>query len=545
MTATRDAVIVGSGHNGLVAANLLADAGWDVLVLEQQDEPGGAIRSDESLRPGFITDWFSAFYPLAAVSPVMDRLDLDRWGLRWSHAPAVLAHVLPDNRCAVLARDAEQTAASLDTFATGDGEAWLAMLADYERISTPLLDALFSPFPPMRAGLRLAQRLGFGDLLRFARFALQSARRVGDERFRGEGGPLLLAGNALHTDLAPEAPGGAIYGWLLSMLGQTIGFPTPVGGSGMITAALVARLQSLGGRLRTAAEVTSVDISAGRVRGVVLAGGERIATGTVVADVSAPYLYRKLVGARHLPDRLLTDIDRFQWDMPTMKINWALSHPMNWIPDEARGAGTIHLGVDMDGLTRYAASLATKEIPEQPFVLLGQMTTTDPTRSPAGTESVWAYTHLAGGVRYEAETIDAHAERIEAMLERHAPGFTDSILDRCVQSPADLHASDANLAHGAVGGGTSNLYQQLVFRPIPGLGRAETPIDGVYLASAGAHPGGGVHGAPGANAAAAALRRAGAVGGVHRWMIDAAHRRIYRASSSAAPFLDQGRKTGQ
>jgi phytoene dehydrogenase-like protein len=241
---------------------------------------------------------------------------------------------------------------------------------------------------------------------------------------------------------------------------------------------------------------------------------------------------------------LLADVDRFQWDTPTMKINWALSRPMGWIADDARAAGTIHVGVDMDGLTRYAASLATKEVPQHPFVVLGQMTTTDPSRSPTGTESVWAYTHLAHGVQSDAGTIAGHTERIEALLERHAPGFTDSIMDRRVQSPGDLQASDDNLVHGAVAGGTANIYQQLVFRPIPGLGRAETPIDGVYLASASAHPGGGVHGGPGANAAAAALRRAGAAGGVHRRIIDAAHRRVYR-SPSVDPVLDERRQTGK
>jgi phytoene dehydrogenase-like protein len=532
MALKHDAVIVGAGHNGLVAANILADADWEVLVLEGQDSPGGAVRSDESLRQGFVTDWFSAFYPLAAASPVLSRLDLQRWGLRWSHAPAVLAHVFPDGRCARLSRDPEQTAASLDTFAAGDGNAWLKMLAEFERIREPLLDALFTPFPPVRAGVRLARKLGAADLMRFVRFGLQSARRVGDERFRGEGAPLLLAGNALHTDLSPDSPGSAIYGWLLAMLGQTDGFPVPVGGSGAITSALTARLHSSGGRIRTSAEVASLEISGGRVRGVVLGNGERIAASTVLADVAAPHLYRRLIGRQQLPGRLMTDLDRFQWDVPTLKINWALSRPIDWAVADARGAGTVHLGVDMNGLTRYAAALAMKEVPDHPFVLLGQMTTSDPTRSPDGTESVWAYTHLARDVDYDLRTIKRQVRRIETLLNKHAPGFTDSVLDRRIQSPADLQETDHNLVQGAVAGGTANIYQQLVFRPIPGLGRAETPVDGVYLAGASAHPGGGVHGGPGANAAHAALRRAGATGAAHRRMIDAAHRRIYRQGSA-------------
>ena len=532
MAPARDAVIVGSGHNGLVAANLLADSGWDVLVLEGQDEPGGAIRSDDSLRPGYVTDWFSAFYPLAAVSPALSRLELERWGLRWSHAPDVLAHVLPDDRCAVLSRDSEKTAASLDEFAVGDGAAWLTMLAEFEHIRDQLLDTVFTPFPPVRSGVRLARRLGVGDLLRFVRFALQSARRVGDERFRGDGAPLLLAGNALHTDLAPDTPGSAIYGWLLAMLGQTVGFPVPVGGSGTITDSLVSRLRSLGGRIRTSADVVSLDISDGRVRGVRLSDGEQIAASTVLADVAAPYLYRELIGGQYLPRTLQTDIDRFQWDVPTLKINWALSRPIDWTARGARSAGTVHLGVDMNGLTRYAAALAMREVPKDPFVLLGQMTTSDLSRSPTGTESVWAYTHLARGVEYDSRTIKRQVRRIETLLDKHAPGFTESVLDLRIQSPADLQETDHNLVRGAVAGGTANIYQQLLFRPIPGLGRAETPIDGVYLASASAHPGGGVHGGPGANAAYAALRRASAVGGVHRRIIDAAHRRIYRPGSA-------------
>jgi phytoene dehydrogenase-like protein len=370
--------------------------------------------------------------------------------------------------------------------------------------------------------------MGVADGLRFARFAVQSVRRAGDERFRGEGAPLLLAGNALHSDLAPEVPGSALYGWLLCMLGQTVGFPVPVGGSGAIIDALVARLQSAGGRLRTSASVTALDIDDGRVRGVRLADGERIGAVAVLADVAAPHLYRDLIGERHLPKRLFDDLDAFQWDMPTMKVNWALSSPIPWTATAARTAGTVHLGVDMNGLTRYAAALATKTMPDDPFILLGQMTTSDQSRSPEGTESAWIYTHLPEGIDYDATTVDRHVKKMEAVIERHAPGFGKSVIARGVQSPHDLQGADSNLVAGAVGGGTANLYQQLVFRPVPGLGRADTVIDGLYLASASAHPGGGVHGGPGSNAARAALRRAGTGGRLHRRTLEAAMRRVYR-----------------
>ena len=528
MTSAVDAVVIGAGHNGLVAANLLADAGWDVVVVEAAERAGGAICSDETLLAGYVTDWFSAFYPLAAVSPALAALELDRWGLSWQHAPAVLAHVWPDDRCAVLSRDREVTAASVDSFAPGDGARWLELLEQFERIRDPLLQAVLAPFPPVAATLRLLRRLGTAEALRLARFAILPVRRFGEERFHGDAAPLLLAGNALHSDLAPEAAGSALYGWLLCMLGQTVGFPVPVGGSGMIIDALLGRLAASGGSLRTATPVSAIDVSAGRVQGVRLASGELLRARTVLADVGAPHLYRDLVGLAHLPARLGADLQAFQWDSPTLKLNWALSQPIPWTAREARGAGTVHLGVDLDGLTFYAASLAAHRMPHQPFVLLGQMTTADPTRSPAGTESAWAYTHLPAHLTLTAELIAEHVARVEAVIEARAPGFGSSVLARRVQTPADLQAVDANLVHGAVGGGTAALHQQLIFRPIPGLGRAETPIDGLYLASAAAHPGGGVHGAPGAHAARAALSRQRASGGLKRAITDAALGRIYR-----------------
>jgi phytoene dehydrogenase-like protein len=522
-----DAVVIGAGHNGLVAAILLADAGWDVVVLEEQPRAGGAIFSDRTLHPDYVTDWFSAFYPLGAASPVLSALDLDRCGLRWSHAPAVLAHVLPDDRCALMSRDVDATAASLDTFAAGDGAAWIGLVEQFERMREPFLNALFTPFPPVRAGLTLARGMGVADLLRFARFALQPVRRAGEELFNGEGGPLLLAGNALHTDLPPEASAGAAYGWLLAMLGQTVGFPVPVGGSSGIVDALINRLKAAGGEVRLNAPVRRLDVVGGQVRGVHTADGEHIATRTVLADVAAPFLFDTLIGADHLPARLMADLRHFQWDSPTMKIDWALSAPIAWTATDARRAGTIHLGADMNGLTRYAGDLATRVLPRDPFLLLGQMTTSDPSRSPAGTESAWAYTHVPDGTEYTPEVVAEHVERVEAVIEARAPGFRRSVLARRVQSPADLQNADGNLVGGAVGGGTANIHQQLFFRPVPGLGRPETPVDGVYLASAAAHPGGGVHGAPGANAARAALRRAGTTGRLRRRALDYAFNRIY------------------
>ncbi|OSC55977.1 FAD-dependent oxidoreductase [Streptomyces sp. 4F] len=514
-----DAVVIGSGPNGLVAANLLADAGWSVEVLEEQPEPGGAVRHDSEVAPGFVNDLFSSFYPLAAASPVLAGLRLHDHGLRWGHAPHVLAHPLTDGTCAVLDRDAGTTAASLDAFAPGDGAAWERLHGVWDRYRADILDALFTPFPPVRAGARLALRLRAGGGLRLARTLVLPVRRLGEEEFRGEGGKLLLAGNALHADLAPEAAGSGGFGWLMSMLGQTYGFPVPVGGAGALTAALVHRLRARGGTVRCGQRVERVVVRDRRAVGVRTAGGETVAARrAVLADVSVPALYGDLVAPEDLPDQVLADLRRFQWDFATFKVDWALDGPVPWRCQDAARAGTVHLADGLDELTRFAAQIAMRQVPDRPFSLFGQMTTTDPSRSPSGTESAWAYTHVPHDIRsdagdegitgnWDAQDRELMADRVERQVERFAPGFRALIRARRILAPPTLQAMDANLEGGAINGGTTAMHQQLVFRPVPGTGRPETPVAGLFLASAGAHPGGGVHGAPGANAARAALRR--------------------------------------
>ncbi|MET9508759.1 NAD(P)/FAD-dependent oxidoreductase [Streptomyces flavidovirens] len=513
-----DAVVIGAGPNGLVAANVLADAGWTVEVLEAQPEPGGAVRSDRGVHPDYVSDLFSAFYPLAAASPVLDRLRLHEHGLRWSHAPSVLAHPLSDGRCAVLERRAADTAAGLDGFAAGDGAAWRGLCGVWDRLGPDILGSLFTPFPPVRSAARLAARLRGAGGLRFARTMLLPVRRLGEEEFRGEAGRLLLAGNALHADLPPEAAGSGGFGWLMSMLGQSYGFPVPTGGAGELTAALVRRLRARGGAVRCGERVVEVVVRSGRAVAVRTAGGETVPAGrAVLADVAVPDLYGGLVDERHLPGRFVRDLRGFQWDFATFKVDWALDGRVPWTAAGASTAGTVHLADGVDGLTRFAAQIATGQVPDRPFALFGQMTTADASRSPAGTESAWAYTHVPHEIKgdagddgltgaWDAREQEAMADRVEAQVERYAPGFRSRILARRVLAPPTLQSMNANLHGGAINGGTTAIHQQLFFRPVPGTGRPETPVRGLYLASAGAHPGGGVHGAPGANAARAALR---------------------------------------
>ncbi|MCO1580576.1 NAD(P)/FAD-dependent oxidoreductase [Crossiella sp. SN42] len=523
-----DAIVIGSGPNGLVAANLLADQGWDVLVLEAEEAPGGSVRTAEITAPGFHNDLFSSCYPFGVASPVLAGLDLGAHGLRWRNAPHPLAHVLPDQRAARLGATPEDTAASVSTFAPGDGEVWLAEFARWQRVRDGLIEAILRPFPPVRPALTLGKALGAAEGLRFARMALSSVRGYTGERFAGEGARLLLAGNAMHTDLSPDAAGSAVFGWLLSMLAQEVGFPVPEGGAGALTAALVARLKQRGGGVHCGRMVRRVLTARGTAVGVEDVTGERYrARKAVLADVHPVSLYRNLVGEEQLPARLVEDLARFAFDDATVKVNWALSTPIPWLAPEAHGAAVVHLGADLNGLSRFATDLACGVEPNHPFVLLGQMTTADPTRSPEGTEAVWAYFHVPRGLDWTPDRLHRYTDLVESLLERHAPGFRSRILGRAVQAPPDLQGRNPSLVEGSVNAGSTALSQQLVFRPVPGLGRADTPVDRLYLAGAGAHPGGAVHGGPGANAARAALARNGIAGGVYQTAIHGLHRLVY------------------
>jgi phytoene dehydrogenase-like protein len=498
-----DALVIGAGPNGLSAAIRLARAGRDVLVLEAQPRAGGGVVSDELTLPGFVSDTYSAVHPAAAASPVFGRLPLADHGLAWVHPEYAMAHPLPDGRAGLLHRDLARTAANLDDLHPGDGRAWAAWATPYLERFEALRHTLLAGFPPLVGGARLAAGLKLTGTLEFARLLLTSAEQLASELFEGEHARAWLYGSVLHGDVPAEESGSAIAGAYLQLLGHAVGWPSPRGGAGQLTAALVGYLRSLGGEIRTDARVDRIVSARGRLAGVVTADGSRMRTPIVIADTS-PHRLLALVGDA-MPSAYRQRLSRFRYGPRTVKVDWALDGPTPWTAPGVDAAGTVHVGGEAAAVTAQTRAVRRGEVPERPFLLFGQQSVADPTRAPAGKHTAWAYTRVPSSVAGEAAVL-AHAERMTAQVERFAPGFRDRILARHVQGPELLEAGNVNLVGGDVGGGTYRL-DQTVFRPLPALVPYATPIRGLWLGSASAFPGGAVHGVPGWAAASYALAR--------------------------------------
>ena len=501
MAKTPRAIIVGGGQNGLSAAITLAERGWDAQVLEATEHLGGAVRSAELTEPGFMHDVYSAVHPAAVSSPVFERWPLRDHGLRWVHPPVVMAHPLDDGTAPALHRSVADTRRALDAIAPGDGSSWEAFITPYVAKFEAFRRVMLGKFPPVTGGLRLAAGLRISGLLEFARVLLSPASGLANDLFRHDAPSAWLYGSALHSDVGPLGSGSGIAAAYLKLMGHARGWPSPAGGAQELTNALASHLHSLGGRTRTGAQVTRIVAAGDRVGGVELAGGERLSADVVVADLTAGRLTE--VAREVLPSEMLTKLRRFRPGPGTFKLDWALDDPIPWSADPARRAGTVHVGGSAGEIARAVAEVELGNWPERPFLLAGQQSLADPLRAPEGKHTAWAYTRTPG--YGDAAVHERHAERVEAQIERFAPGFRDRIIARHVATPSDLEAGNANLAAGDVGGGSYSL-DQVVFRPIPSLAPYRTGLRGLYLGSASAFPGGAVHGVPGHAAALAAHR---------------------------------------
>jgi phytoene dehydrogenase-like protein len=462
-----DAVVVGSGPNGLAAALTLAEAGRSVLVLEAAATAGGGLRSAERTLPGFVHDVCSAIHPMAAGSPFFAGRELP--GLEWVHPPLALAHPLEDGSAAVLERSLDATANGLGA----DGPAWTRAVGSLARDWPALAPTLLGPLrPPSLA------------MLRFGLRALRPARAFAESTFRSEPARALFAGIAAHAVLPLDTAASAAPGLVLAALGHVTGWPLARGGSQRLADGLIAKLRGLGAEILTDARVASLD--------------ELPEARDILFDVT-PRQLLVIAGAR-LPARYRRSLGRFRYGPAAFKIDYALRGPIPWRAEACRRAGTVHLGGTLDAIASGEAAVWRGALPARPFMIVAQQSLFDPTRAPAGKHTAWAYCHVPAG-----STADA-TEAMERELERHAPGFRDLVLARAVLRPADLEAYNANYVGGAIGGGVQDLAQ-LAARPTLSWNPYATPIAGLYLCSSSTPPGGGVHGMCGWQAAQAVLRR--------------------------------------
>ncbi|MGI9148252.1 MAG: phytoene desaturase family protein [Chloroflexota bacterium] len=466
-----DAVVVGAGPNGLAAAVTLARAGLRVLVREAADTPGGGARTEPLTLPGFAHDVCSAVHPLAIGSPFFRRLPLAKHGLEWIQPPAAVAHPFDDGTAALL----ERSTADMDRQVGQDAAAWRGLMDPFVSRHEQLFADALGPLKVPRHPLLLA---------RFGLMALQPTTWLTQRLFRESRARALFAGMAAHATLQLGRPPSAAFGMVLGIAGHAVGWPIPRGGSGNITRALVSYLRSLGGVVLTDAPVTSLDeLPAGRV---------------VLLDLTPRQILR--LGATHLPRGYRAQLEAYQYGLGTFKVDWALDGPIPWRAPQATRAATLHLGGTLEEIDRGRAQEWAGQPAERPYVLLVQPTLFDPSRAPAGKHVGWAYCHLPN-----ASNVDMTA-RVEAQVERFAPGFRDRILARHVMGPADLERHNPNLIGGDISGGEATLMQ-LFFRPTIRPVPYATPNPKLFVCSSSTPPGGGVHGMGGYYAARVALRR--------------------------------------
>ena len=465
-----DAVVVGSGPNGLAAAITLARAGHSVLVLEARETVGGGLSSCEMMLPGFVHDVCATVHPMALASPFFRSLDLSSYGLEWVHSPAPLAHPMDDGTAVLLERSIEATAEALGVDARGYRALMEPLTRDWDKLLDDILEPRHFPRHPI-------------TFMRFGTLAVQSAGRFVRGRFREDRARAFFSGIAMHSILPMDRPQGAAFGLVLGAAGHIVGWPVVKGGSRKIADAMTQYLIALGGEVRTGIEVRSLDELPG-ARAVLLDVAPR-QLATIVAD-RLPFDYgQRLLRYRHGPG--------------VFKMDWALEGPIPWKTSDCLRAATVHVGGTFEEIAEAESDVWQGKHPERPLVLLAQPSLFDPSRAPAGKQVAWAYCHVPNG-----STFDMSA-RVESQIERFAPGFCDSILARNMMNTTDMEAYNPNFVGGDIAGGVQNPLRLLV-KPMGQWRAYTTPMKGVYLCSSSMPPGAGVHGMCGYHAAQRALR---------------------------------------
>jgi phytoene dehydrogenase-like protein len=465
-----DVVVVGSGPNGLTAAAVLGLAGLSVVVLERHARIGGSCRTEPLTLPGFLHDACAAIHPVGAVSPIFERLGLTARGLEWLPAPLPMAHPLDNGEAAVLSRDLAETAASIGP----DGQAWTRLVAPFLDQHRAFFADVLRPVRWPRHPLLMA---------RFGAAGLQSCVRLA-QRFEGTAARALFAGNAAHSFLPLDAPGSASFGLVLAIAGHAVDWPCARGGSERIVDALATRVREAGGEIHTGVEVRSLaDIPDSKA---------------VLFDLTPKQL--DALAGDALSPRYRRQLRRFRYGPAAFKVDYALSSPIPWRASRCHDAATVHVGGSLEEIARSEADANAGRINDAPFVLVAQQSHVDRTRAPEGQHTGWAYCHVPN--RSEVDM----TERIERQIERFAPGFRDTILQRHVRSPRALESYNPNLVGGDIGGG-ANTLGQVIFRPMPRWNPCATSNPRLFLCSSSTPPGAGVHGMCGYWAARTALQR--------------------------------------
>lgn len=468
---TFDAVVVGSGPNGLAAAITLARAGKSVRVIEARDTLGGGARTAELTLPGFRHDICSAIHPLGVGSPFFQQLPLAQFGLEWVFPPYAVAHPLDDGTAVIVQNSIEATAATLGVDTAAYQRLMISMVGDHDKILADLLGPL--PLPPRHP---LA-------IVKFGILALLPASVLVKLFFRGERARAVFAGMAAHSMIPLNIPLTASFGLMLSLLAHAIGWPMARGGSQSIVDAMTAYLVSLGGEVQTGKHIQRLeDLPAARA---------------ALLDVTPRQLVA-ITGDR-LPASYRKALSRFRYGPGVFKIDYALDGPIPWKARECLKAGTVHLGGTFEEISEAEAAVWRGEHPQRPFVLLTQQSLFDPTRAPEGKQTLWAYCHVPNG-----STVDM-TQAIEDQIERFAPGFRDRILARHSFHAGQMELYNPNYVGGDINGGAQT-FTQFFTRPVARRVPYATPARGIYLCSSSTPPGGGVHGMCGYHAARAVLR---------------------------------------
>jgi len=471
MTGNRGrVVVVGAGPNGLAAAIVAAEAGFSVEVFEAEPEPGGAARTLPLTLPGFLHDFGSAVHPMAAGSPFFNSLPLESHGLEWIHSPAPLAHPLDDGSAVLLERDLAQAARELGR----DGAAWQTLFAEIAEHWTDFAPEILQPILHVPRHPVLLAKFGTRGLLPALTFA--------NHYFYEPRTKALFAGMAAHSFLALDEPLSSAVGLVLGATAHSVGWPIPRGGAQSITQALVWHLASLGGTVKTSSRVESLDAL----------GNFRFA----LCDVTPRQLLQ--ISGKRLEPGYAQHLRDFRYGPGVFKVDYALSSPIPWKSAKCARAATVHVGGSMEEIAASEQAMRSGNHSERPFVLLAQPSLFDPTRSPAGKHIAWAYCHVPNGSTFDM------LPRIEAQIERFAPGFRDCVIARRSWSPAQLEARDANLIGGEILGGMSD-WRQTFLRPT--WKQYATSAPDIFLCSSSTPPGGGVHGMCGFNAATLAVRK--------------------------------------